>query len=214
MVQQMDGNVSYYFHPKTNWRFSDDFPIPTAVIIEFERVSNPSILHGCVSPRPSCRFQVESPPNSCLKTARTDSQNWLPLVGNEEWIPIMTMYGFIPSFPTKGIHRKSMKKSTWFNWIQQIHSKPPWQHQEKNIYVCLNVAQLKTQSHWESLLMASWPTNIAMHPRQRKTNKKSSGTSANATIWTWRIQVDMQPKRICQLFQWPEAQTFSPRFPA
>ena len=32
--------------------------------------------------------------------------------------------------------------------------------------------------------MASWPTNIAMHPRQRKTNKKSSGTSANATIWT------------------------------
>ena len=87
MAQQMDGNVSYYFHPKTNRRFSDNFPIPTAVLIEFEKVSNPSILHGCVSPRPSCRFQVESPPNSCLKTARTNSQNWLPLVGNEGMNP-------------------------------------------------------------------------------------------------------------------------------
>ena len=44
MAQHMDGNVSHYFHPQTNWRFSDDFPIPTAVLIEFERVSNPSIL--------------------------------------------------------------------------------------------------------------------------------------------------------------------------
>lgn len=32
--QQMDGNV-IYFHPQTNWRFSDDFPLPTAALIEW-----------------------------------------------------------------------------------------------------------------------------------------------------------------------------------